>query len=65
MRQKAKQHSNIRQLVLPIGVTEVPESALLSAYRRCRLVVPFEQALALPHLRICLRNVALGLGVQR
>lgn len=48
------------QLDLPFGSIEVSMERLRSAYERSRLKLPFESALALPHLRICLRNVALA-----
>lgn len=53
------------QLALPLGSVEMPVEHLRSAYERARLSVPFEAAMALPHLRICLRNLALSSGLRR
>lgn len=48
----------LSQLDLGFGVT-VPEPLLRDAYRRCRLPMPFEQAMEVDAIRLCLRRVAL------
>lgn len=53
------------QLALPLGQTEPPEPVLRAAWERCRLRQGFEEAMRLPHLRICIRHVALALAKQR
>lgn len=57
---KANSRRNAGQLALPFGSVEVPLERLRSVYEGSRLNLSFEQVLALPHLRICLRNVVLA-----
>lgn len=49
----------VQQLALPLGQVEPPEHLLREAWRRCRLRVGFEEAMGVPHFRICLRRVAM------
>lgn len=65
MRAKSSGRRSGGQLALPFGSIEMSAEHLRSAYERSRLDVPFEAAMALPHLRICLRNLALSSGRRR
>jgi hypothetical protein len=47
-----------RQLALPLETGSDPESALKHAWSRTRLQVPFDVAIHVPALAICLRNMA-------
>lgn len=65
MRSKRTNGRNGGQLALPFGSIDVPVERLRLVYERSRLKLPFESALALPHLRICLRNVVLASSRRR
>lgn len=47
-----------RQLALPLEQRADPESALMHAWSRTRLRVPYDVAIRNPALAICLRNIA-------
>ncbi|MBI3044501.1 MAG: hypothetical protein HYY78_16905 [Betaproteobacteria bacterium] len=47
-----------RQLALPLEPRAEPESALRQAWARTGLRVPYEVAIHVPALAICLRNIA-------
>lgn len=53
------------QLDLPIGIIEVSEKMLRAAYEHCHLRVPFETAVQIKPLEICLRNAALSAEATR
>jgi hypothetical protein len=47
-----------QQLALPLEPGAEPESALKHAWSRTRLRVPYDVAIHVPALAICLRNIA-------
>lgn len=53
------------QLALPLGVTEIPESALRAAFERCRLGLSFEEAMQQPMFQICIKNVVIAKAIKR
>ena len=53
-----------RQLALPIGEVEPPESLLRAAWERSRLKIDFEEAMRLTHFRICLRHLAMSMAAK-
>lgn len=53
------------QLALPLGVTEVPESALRAAFERCRIGLSFEEAIKQPMYQLCLRNVVIAQTIKK
>lgn len=50
-----------QQLSLPIGQVDVPEHLMRAAWEqeRNRLQKGFEEAMQIPHFRICLKHLAL------
>jgi hypothetical protein len=53
-----KDNAIIQQLALPLEPRAEAESALHHAWARARLRVPYEVAIHVPALAICLRNMA-------
>jgi hypothetical protein len=47
-----------RQLALHLEQPAEPESALKQAWSHTRLRIPFDQAIQVPAIAICLRNMA-------
>ncbi len=49
------------QLALPIGQqVEVPETLLRAEYERSGWKVDFDEAMRMPHFRICLQHLAMN-----
>jgi hypothetical protein len=49
-----------RQLALPLETGAITESALKHAWSSTRLRVPYDVAIHVPALAICLRNIAVA-----
>lgn len=60
-----RRQTGSRQLDLPIGIIEVSEEMLRAAYGHCHLRIPFEMAVQIKPLEICLRNAALSAEATR
>jgi len=54
-----------RQLALPLETGPEPESALKHAWSHTRLRIPFDVAIHVPALAICLRNMAAAENRRR
>ena len=54
-----------RQLALPLEPVAEPESALKHAWSGTRLRVPYDVAIHVPALAICLRNIAAAENRRR
>ncbi len=54
-----------QQLALPLDTGPEPESALKHAWSHTRLRIPFDVAIHVPALAICLRNMAAAENRRR